>query len=374
MATLSTLELMLHEIQNQENIGDHGGMPVLPQRPVSKARIPTRRTRRAILSFHLQEFGGKKKEEFVDGSPGLSKVKHKKSFFMNNEDEKEKSIIIIQKCFRGYLARLQYYKLTEGIITLQSFVRGENARREFKKWSKMPTQTHVNQEFVWKPLRNRETTIVYLQSVVRDWLSRRHPNYMQNASSENMNDANNLHNDNIENEEHISVSEPYIRDLQRQVLRTEAALRHKKRENSLLALQIQQIDSKWELHKAEMSLKEKTWQDEFTSIQMSLAATRERTKSEIIHFPQNPSRRHDNGKIDLTIRQILELQENDFSFRMHNIHNFEKCQKQELRKLKGRFKSWKKEFKARLQDVKKTINRFDEAGRTKKVHKRCWVA
>lgn len=82
MATLSTLELMLHEIQNQENIGDHGGMPVLPQRPVSKARIPTRRTRRAILSFHLQEFGGKKKEEFVDGSPGLSKVKHKKSFFM----------------------------------------------------------------------------------------------------------------------------------------------------------------------------------------------------------------------------------------------------------------------------------------------------
>lgn len=38
----------------------------------------------------------------------------------NNEDEKEKSIIRIQKCFRGYLARLQYYKLTEGIITLQS--------------------------------------------------------------------------------------------------------------------------------------------------------------------------------------------------------------------------------------------------------------
>ncbi|CAI9269814.1 unnamed protein product [Lactuca saligna] len=176
------------------------------------------------------------------------------------------------------------------------------------------------------------------------------------------------------NMEHISVSQPYIRDIQRQVLRTEAALRHKKRENSLLALHIQQIDSKWELHKAEMSLKEKTWQGEFTSIQMSLATTRQRMTSEIIHFPQYPRRRHDNGKMDLTIRQILDLQESDFSFRMHTIHNFKKCQKQELRKLKGRFKSWKKEFKARLQDIKKTINRLDDARMTKKNHKRCWVA
>ncbi|GJY69975.1 hypothetical protein Tco_0472957, partial [Tanacetum coccineum] len=70
MATLSTLELMLHEIQNKEKLepyGDHGRMPTLPQRPVSKARMPSRRARRAVLSYHLQEISAKKKEEFVNG-------------------------------------------------------------------------------------------------------------------------------------------------------------------------------------------------------------------------------------------------------------------------------------------------------------------
>ncbi|KAL4562259.1 hypothetical protein LXL04_034457 [Taraxacum kok-saghyz] len=374
MATLSTLELMLHEIQNQENTGDHGRMPVLPQRPVSKARIPSRRTRRAILSFHLHEFGGK--NEFVD-----VKSKGERFAFVddgglvlskNNEDEKEKAVLQIQKCFRRYQARFLYYKLKEGIITLQSFVRGENARRELRKWTKVPTQMHVNQEFVWKPLRNRETAIIYLQSVVRDWLSRKNTNYIQNAPTETKNDANNLHNDDMENEEHVMVSEPYICDLQRQVMRTEAALRHKKRENSILALQIQQIDAKWELHKAEMSSKEKTWQDEFTSIQRILASARERRTEEIIHFPQNPSRRY-YGKTDLTIREILELKENDSSFHMHNIQNLEKCHKQELRKLTGRFKAWKKEFQARLQGIKKATKRSDDR-RTKRVCKSCWMA
>lgn len=81
MATLSTLELMLHEIQNKEKLepyGDHGRMPMLPQRPVSKARMPSRRTRRAVLSFHLQEFSAKKKEEFVNG-----KSKRDKFAFVN---------------------------------------------------------------------------------------------------------------------------------------------------------------------------------------------------------------------------------------------------------------------------------------------------
>lgn len=93
MATLSTLELMLHNIQNQENVesyGDHGRMPMLPQRPVSKARMPTTRVRNTILSFHLQEIGCKNEEfvnakskrdgfAFVNGGLVLSKVMHDKN-------------------------------------------------------------------------------------------------------------------------------------------------------------------------------------------------------------------------------------------------------------------------------------------------------
>lgn len=64
------------------------------------------------------------------------------------------------------------------------------------------------------------------------------------------------------------MSKSYIRNLEQEVLRSEAALRHKKQENSNLELRIQQIDRKWELHNAKLNSKEKTWQDEFTCIQV----------------------------------------------------------------------------------------------------------
>lgn len=81
MASLSTLELMLHELQRKESLDqyvDYGKMPMLPQRPVSKARIPTNRARRAVLSFHLQELGCKMKNEFVD-----SRIKRNGIEFIN---------------------------------------------------------------------------------------------------------------------------------------------------------------------------------------------------------------------------------------------------------------------------------------------------
>ncbi|KAK9058142.1 hypothetical protein SSX86_022982 [Deinandra increscens subsp. villosa] len=384
MAALSTLELMLHELQSQESLdryADHGKMPMLPQRPVSKARIPTNRARRAVLSFHLREsFSGKTKEEFVDTRSKRSGIEFvdrdialsKKLMKRVGKEKEEKGIIGIQKGFRGYQARSHYNKLKEAIITLQSFVRGEKARKEFQiSTKKLITRTHINQDFVWKPLRNRETTIIYLQSVVRAWLSRKHAGYPGNTTFENSKEAEEV---NIEKLEHVTISESYVRNLEQEVLRTEAALLHKKHENSNLELQIQQIDRKWELHNAKMYSKEKIWQDEFTSIQVNLESGREMKPNDIIHFPQNPTRQQvDNGETNLTIRQILELQENDSDFHVDNILNSRKHQKQELRKLKGRFKAWMKEFKARLHEVKRTLDRFDDS-RTESVHKTCFLS
>ncbi|KAI3697399.1 hypothetical protein L6452_30387 [Arctium lappa] len=337
---------MLHEIQNQENIGHHETMPVLPQRPVSKARVPSKRARRAVLSFHSQQFGGKN-EEFVDGN-----------------------------------SKRDGFAILDGglVLSKPSVVRGENARRGFRKIANMLIEEDVNREFVWKPLRDRETTIIYLQSVVRSFLSRRRLGYMENEKTENTTEAKEatgVHKEDRENEEHVRVSASYIHDLERKVLRTEAALRDKKRENAILELQIQHIDKKWELHKAKMNLKEKSWQDEFTSIQMSLASTRERTTSEITyHLPENPIRQQEIGKMDLTIREILDLQENDMDthqtdcgFRLKS----RKCQEQEFKRLKCRFKAWQKDFKARLHDVRRRLDGFDDDCRIEKVHKRCWV-
>ncbi|KVI00670.1 IQ motif, EF-hand binding site-containing protein [Cynara cardunculus var. scolymus] len=307
MAAFSTLELMLHEVQNQEHIGHHETMPVLPQRPLSKARIPSKRARRAALSFHSQHFRSEI-EEFVDGKSrrdGFAFLDGHGGRVLSKDDVKNKE-----------------EKAEKGIIVIQKFVRGENARRDFRKIAKMLIEENVNREFVWKPLRDRETTIVYMQS---------------------------------------------------EVLRSEAALQDKKRENAILELRIQHIDKKWELHKAKMNLKEKSWQDELTSIQMSLVSARERTTDEITdHLPRNPTRQQEIGKMDLTIREILELQENDMEtdcgFRLKS----RKCQEHEFKKLKCRFKAWQKDFKARLH-VRRRVDGFDDDCRTQRVHKRCWV-
>ncbi|XP_024982428.1 myosin-2-like [Cynara cardunculus var. scolymus] len=381
MAAFSTLELMLHEVQNQEHIGHHETMPVLPQRPLSKARIPSKRARRAALSFHSQHFRSEI-EEFVDGKSrrdgfafldGHGGRVLSKDDVKNKEEKAEKGIIVIQKCFRGYLARFHYHKLKRGIITLQSFVRGENARRDFRKIAKMLIEENVNREFVWKPLRDRETTIVYMQSVVGSWLSRRRHGYIENGTIENTTEPKGVHEEDIESKEYVRVSTSYIRDLEQEVLRSEAALQDKKRENAILELRIQHIDKKWELHKAKMNLKEKSWQDELTSIQMSLVSARERTTDEITdHLPRNPTRQQEIGKMDLTIREILELQENDMEtdcgFRLKS----RKCQEHEFKKLKCRFKAWQKDFKARLH-VRRRVDGFDDDCRTQRVHKRCWV-
>ncbi|KAF5822444.1 putative IQ motif, EF-hand binding, P-loop containing nucleoside triphosphate hydrolase [Helianthus annuus] len=383
MAALSTLELMLHDLQSKESLdhyGDHGKIPMLPQRPVSKARIPTNRARRAVLSFHMHEFGGKTKKEFVDSRSkrdGFEFIEGGVTFSKNlmkngGEEKDEKGIIGIQKSFRGYQARSHYHMLKDAIITLQSFIRGEKARKEFQNSTKRCIQTHIDQEFVWKPLRNQETTIIYLQSVVRAWLSRRHLGSTGTAANKITKEAEELHEENIQKLEHVKVSQSYIRNLEQQVVKTEAALRHKERENSNLELQIQQIDRKWELHNAKMNSKEKIWQDEFTSIQVNLESTRETKSNEIIHFPQKPTRHQDHYmKTNLTIRHILELQENNSDFQVDNTLESRKGRKQELRKLKGRFRAWIKEFKARLHDVKKTLDRFED-GQTERVHKTCF--
>ncbi|XP_071718789.1 myosin-2-like [Rutidosis leptorrhynchoides] len=377
MATLSTLELMLHQIQNQQNLesySDLGRMPTLPQRPVSRARMPTRRVRNAILSFHLKEIGGKMNEEFFNADKyafiNVGLVLSKNEMKNSLEEKAEKSAILIQKCFRSYQARFRYLKIKEGIITLQSYVRGENARRKFQNSTRL-TQMQIHQEFVWKPLRNKVATIIYLQSVVRSWLSRRHIEYTENATIENMRETNDdIHNENVKSEEHVMVSKSYIHDLEQQVLKTEAALQHKKHENSILELRIQQIDRKWELHKAKMHLKEKVWQDEYKSIQMNLASARERMSKEITRVPRSHAQCQENVKKKLTIRQILERQESDYGFRVDVMLNSRKAQEQEFRKLKSRFKAWKTEFKARLYDIKKTLDRFDHC-RTERVHKSC---
>lgn len=102
---------------------------------------------------------------------------------------------------------------------------------------------------------------------------------------------------------------------------------------------------------------------------MNLESARETTLNEI-----TGGRHEDFKETNLTIRQILELQENDYDFdQVDNsmLKSRKERNKQELRKLKGRVKAWMKEFKARLHDVKKTLDSFEDASRSR-THKTCF--
>lgn len=66
---------------------------------------------------------------------------------------------------------------------------------------------------------------------------------------------------------HIPYSN--VLELQRRVLKTEAAVQYKKDENAGLRLQVEQYEKKWQQSEAKMKSLEQMWQDQLTSIQVS---------------------------------------------------------------------------------------------------------
>ncbi|ONK60846.1 uncharacterized protein A4U43_C08F23330 [Asparagus officinalis] len=63
-------------------------------------------------------------------------------------------------------------------------------------------------------------------------------------------------------------------DLQRRVLKAEAALKIKEEENLTLKQELQLYETKWSDYKAKIKSMEELWQKQVTSLQMSLAAAK----------------------------------------------------------------------------------------------------
>ncbi|KAK1279441.1 hypothetical protein QJS04_geneDACA003163 [Acorus gramineus] len=346
--------------------------------------------------------------------PDMYQVGYTKLFFRTGQigalddarNQTLQGILAIQKGFRGQSARRAFKELKKASMILQSYVRGEKARKEFEyalnsRRAAIVIQKHVKQHIAKRAYNDQKIAVIHIQSVIRGWLARKHLSFLQNVEVLKLKlkdpDGEDDYDD-FKDFEQERAHQSALEELERRVFKAETALKQKEEENAILKLQLQQYDVKWLDYEAKMTSMEEMWQQQMTSLQMSLAAARKSlaaddTMSQPGRFDASPSplyyesddgvslesrtpesvpvrsRTSDPGTdvgqhavnrlirdfeqrthvFDYDARSVIEGKSGQSSSNMNP--------KQELRKLKKRFIAWKKEFKVRLHETKATFQK-----------------
>lgn len=322
----------------------------------------------------------------------------------NRRNQVLQGILGVQKCFRGHQAR-RFFHEVKGVITLQSFVRGENARRKYNIMVRCWTVG------VPKTLNELQAAL-YLQSVIRGWLVRRHVNGMRKLKK--------LHAENSKSKqkpsrkisemkdippEQVQALPSVLAELQMRVLKAEAALEQKEEENTALREQLQQNETRWSEYEAKMKSMEELWQKQMASLQMSLATARKTLVadngsgqlgkldvSSIPHYYDSDNTsmgsrtpggstpiklsgtthdvgvgRDTNGTLSAVSNLVkeFELRRQTFDEDARALVEIKSGQSasivnpdEELRKLKLGFEVWKKEYKIKLRETKVKLHRL----------------
>ncbi|CAA0835985.1 Unknown protein [Striga hermonthica] len=346
MATRSSLELMLEKLQRQPDDQPQDAPPALPARPVSRARLP--RARKPLqLDLHrrrsLEEIDAGSERApmaMADGPASFDRFQEK-----NSEHTPENGILNIQKCYRGYKIRCYYKDLRTGVIAMQSFIRGENARTVRNCWiiklkAIILIQRHIRTYFERRALKEKRAKVEQMKLTGKRG--------------------------NIGQVEDIEVPYSVLIDLQKRILRAEAKVRRKKEENVGLRMQIQEMEGKWRQYEERMKFLEKAWQDELTNIQEHLAAANKNQASER-NCPDFIITSHDG-------QQEILINEEDID-QTNEIELVQGCSilhpQEELRKLKLKFKSWKKDYKNKLKDTRAMLKKL-ESSKTARSEKTWW--
>ncbi|CAK9183066.1 unnamed protein product [Ilex paraguariensis] len=317
----------------------------------------------------------------------------------------------VQKCFRGHQARRYFHELKRGVITLQSFVRGENTRKELRH--------QVAQKMVDEKL----WAIVQLQSVIRGWLARRHFLHLQNTKKLKSDTVNFLGKTGrkISEVKDLTLQQVHIlplgvEELQRRVMQAEATLSQKEEENAALREQLNHFEARWSEYEAKMKAMEEMSQRQIASLQMSLTAAKKSLAADNtagqpgrpdgspspcyydsednmsmetqtpggstpIKFVNNGSDfgggRGTNG-INAVSHLVKEFEEHrqNFDNEAKAIVEVKPAQSasinpdEELRKLKHSFETWKKEYKIRLRETKAKLYKLGHSEEEK--YRRSW--
>ncbi|KAL2244835.1 UNVERIFIED_CONTAM: Myosin-2 [Sesamum indicum] len=451
--TRSSLELMLDKIQQRE-AQPKDVPPALPIRPASRARLP--RARRPLqLDFERKNSAGvgfesarTKKEDYSESfhqeekaeCDGLAAHRVQKEEIDLCDNSKEKSgASNIQKWYRGHKVRCYYKELRRGVIELQSFVRGENARRSYKYRSTrlraiILIQKHMRKYFEHRVLEDEHAAVISLPSGCQDPRRSNGTMHERMLRTDEAGDSKNLGlvadpkvypfllcSNWRSIQEFITIVDKYklvslvpnkipvtvdqdriqvpygvLIDLQKQVLRSEAKVREKKEENTALKLQLQEMEKKWQQYEERMKCMEKSWQDQFTYIQKCLAAAKKNPAPGSRRAQCNSMQRHcdqnhdtstivsglpNGGSLDFSMNCIShhQVDRHDLAYSEDSTEigpEMQVCSKlhplEELRKLKRRFKTWKKDYKNKLREAQATFKKLGNSENARN-QKNWWV-
>ncbi|XP_042064590.1 myosin-2-like isoform X1 [Salvia splendens] len=307
---------------------------------------------------------------------GYTKLYFRKSQIDVLEDVRKQVVqgtLEVQKCFSGHHACQDFCKLKEEVVTLQSYIRGEIARKEYG------ALLGSRKQVVRGGSDEQLMAIAQIQSVVRGWLARKQFNHLRNSKQSFV--------------EELSM---VVEELRKRVLVAEATVGQKETENMGLREQVVQYEARWSEYECKMKSMEEMWQKQITSLQMSLAAAKKSLIAENAttparrldgaHSPQfyeseDTSRTHTPGGSS-TVRRanngIGELPCRDTNASLnpvsHLTQEFEERSRafsdavaevesdqapahtiEEFRRLRDRFEAWKKDYKARLKKAKAKV-------------------
>ncbi|XP_006841789.2 myosin-1 [Amborella trichopoda] len=357
--------------------------------------------------------------------PDMYQVGYTKLFFRTGqigalEDTRNRTlqgILGVQKCFRGRQARRHFQELKNGVAFLQSYVRGERARKEFELLIRrhravIAIQRQIKRWITRKRYNDGLRATIFVQSFVRGWLARRDYTIMREFG-----EANVQHADGqlqapkriLEKKDSVSVKPSALAELQRRILKAEAALRNKEEDNLVLNQQLQQYEKRWSEYETRMRSMEETWQKQMTSLQMSLAAAKRslaaddavrldasplahsydseestsigtRTPDYIGGTPSKPTVGRPSeatvvvGRMAKEFDQRAQVFNDDAGFIVEVKSGHSEASlnpEDELRKLKLRFEGWKKDYKVRLRETKATLHKLGDSN-VEKSKKKWW--
>ncbi|KAK8706139.1 hypothetical protein V6N13_049714 [Hibiscus sabdariffa] len=306
-----------------------------------------------------------------------------------------RGVIGVQKYFRGHQARRLFLELNKGAKNIQLFVCGKTIR------SKYPIEANRCSAFASQLFDEQLTSVIYLQSVVRGWLARRHFNNMHNSKQLNREIVKSRRKTGRKlseaketpHEQPIQVVPSVMAELQRRVLKAEATLGKKEQENATLREQLQQYEARWLDYEAKMKSMEDMWQKQMASLQTSLAAAKKSLaadstagqlgRADVVsprHYysedsvsmgsrtpgMSTPVGGKENGSLNAVGNLLKEFDQRKEAFDDDAKSLIETRTAQpasvvnpddELRRLKRRFEAWKKDFKMRLKETKARLHK-----------------
>lgn len=266
----------------------------------------------------------------------------------------------VKNHFPGGKAVRDFRELLSGIVTLQSFVRGENTRR-------CNILTKSSHQLVPKYL-DHLTAVVHIQSVARGWLARRYFSHLRRWKMSAIDTSKTRLKSYSKvseakggtSQENLSNLPSNVEELQRLVMKTKESLSQKEHENMRLREQVRHFEARLSEHENKMKSVEETWQRQMASLQKSLAAAKKSLGADKSGDATSGTHNPDG---------VCNMLAKEFDEKRQSFDNDAKAivstgaempyskQIEEFKRVKESFETWKKEYKNRLRETRtKLVN------------------